>query len=188
MNRHWRIWAPNGPEDRHHEYQVKGIRKSPFLEMLDVRTKSSSHVAREPIAFDLTRARASVVSGIVTNGGRSRPGVSLPTAAHVPSTMATSLRSSRSAGLPDYQGPGEPLRPDRITQAATFQNTGAAPDAHATPVPKQDADRAFEAAACIGCGACGLPNASAMLFTSAKASHLTFRLLCRVLPRTTKRP
>ena len=65
---------------------------------------------------------------------------------------------------------------DRIIQAGGYisVNTGAAPDAHATPVPKQDAERAFEAAACIGCGACvaACPNASAMLFTSAKVTHL----------------
>ena len=65
---------------------------------------------------------------------------------------------------------------DHIIQAGGYisVNTGAAPDAHATPVPKPDADRAFEAAACIGCGACvaACPNASAMLFTSAKVTHL----------------
>ncbi len=65
---------------------------------------------------------------------------------------------------------------DRIIQAGGYVsvNTGAAPDAHATPVPKDRADRAFEAAACIGCGACvaACPNASAMLFTSAKVTHL----------------
>ena len=65
---------------------------------------------------------------------------------------------------------------DRIIQAGGYisVNTGAAPDAHSTPVPKKDADRAFEAAACIGCGACvaACPNGSAMLFTSAKVTHL----------------
>jgi len=65
---------------------------------------------------------------------------------------------------------------DRIIQAGGYisVNTGAAPEAHSTPVPKQDADKAFEAAACIGCGACvaACPNASAMLFTSAKVTHL----------------
>jgi succinate dehydrogenase / fumarate reductase iron-sulfur subunit len=52
--------------------------------------------------------------------------------------------------------------------------TGNAPDANAVPVPKQAADRAMDAAQCIGCGACvaACPNASAMLFTAAKASHL----------------
>jgi succinate dehydrogenase / fumarate reductase iron-sulfur subunit len=52
--------------------------------------------------------------------------------------------------------------------------TGSAPDGNAIPVPKPDADRAMDAAACIGCGACvaACPNASAMLFTAAKVSHL----------------
>ena len=65
--------------------------------------------------------------------------------------------------------------------------TGAAPDAHATAVPKQVAVRAFEAAACIGCGACvaACPNASAMLFTSAKVTHL--QLLPQGKPENYKR-
>jgi succinate dehydrogenase / fumarate reductase iron-sulfur subunit len=65
---------------------------------------------------------------------------------------------------------------DRIIQAGGFISapTGSAPDANATPVPKEDADTAFEAAACIGCGACvaACPNGSAMLFTAAKVTHL----------------
>jgi succinate dehydrogenase / fumarate reductase iron-sulfur subunit len=52
--------------------------------------------------------------------------------------------------------------------------TGTAPEAHATPVPKKDSDAAFDAATCIGCGACvaACPNASSMLFTAAKVTHL----------------
>jgi len=65
---------------------------------------------------------------------------------------------------------------DRIIQAGGFITapTGSAPDASAVLVPKEDADTAFDAAACIGCGACvaACPNASAMLFTSAKITHL----------------
>jgi succinate dehydrogenase / fumarate reductase iron-sulfur subunit len=65
---------------------------------------------------------------------------------------------------------------DRIIQAGGYITapTGSAPDANAIPVPKDDADFAFEAAACIGCGACvaQCPNASAMLFTAAKVAHL----------------
>ena len=67
---------------------------------------------------------------------------------------------------------------DRIIAAGGFVsvNTGAAPEASTIPVPKADADRAFDAAACIGCGACvaACKNASAMLFVSAKVSHLSF--------------
>ena len=65
---------------------------------------------------------------------------------------------------------------DRIIQAGGFISapTGGAPDGNAIPVPKQDADEAMDAAACIGCGACvaACPNASASLFTAAKISHL----------------
>jgi succinate dehydrogenase / fumarate reductase iron-sulfur subunit len=65
---------------------------------------------------------------------------------------------------------------DRVVQAGGFVsvNTGGAPDGNALPVAKVDQDRAMDAAACIGCGACvaACPNASAMLFLSAKVSHL----------------
>ena len=65
---------------------------------------------------------------------------------------------------------------DRIIQAGGFVSapTGSAPEANAILVPKEAADTAFDAAACIGCGACvaACPNASAMLFTSAKLTHL----------------
>src|SRR5690625_7433495 len=65
---------------------------------------------------------------------------------------------------------------DRIIQAGGFITapTGTAPEAHATPVAKTDADRAFDAATCIGCGACvaACPNGSASLFLGAKIAHL----------------
>ncbi len=65
---------------------------------------------------------------------------------------------------------------DRIIAAGGFIsiNAGSAPEAHSVPVPKLQADRAFDAATCIGCGACvaACPNGSAMLFTSAKITHL----------------
>jgi succinate dehydrogenase / fumarate reductase iron-sulfur subunit len=65
---------------------------------------------------------------------------------------------------------------DRIQQAGGFVSvgTGGVPDANAIPIPKTDADKAFDAATCIGCGACvaACKNASAMLFVSAKVSQL----------------
>ena len=65
---------------------------------------------------------------------------------------------------------------DRIIAAGGFVgvSTGSAPDGNAIPIPKTDADLAMDAAQCIGCGACvaACPNASAMLFTSAKSGHL----------------
>ena len=65
---------------------------------------------------------------------------------------------------------------DRIIQAGGYisVNTGSAPEAHSVPVPKDDADRAFNVATCIGCGACvaACPNGSASLFMGAKITHL----------------
>src|SRR5699024_7580264 len=65
---------------------------------------------------------------------------------------------------------------DRIIASGGYISapTAAAPDAHATPVAKPDADRALDASVCIGCGACvaACPNGSGMLFTGAKATHL----------------
>jgi len=65
---------------------------------------------------------------------------------------------------------------DRIIAAGGFITApiGSAPDGNAIPVPKEDSDLAMDAAACIGCGACvaACPNASAMLYTAAKVSHL----------------
>lgn len=78
---------------------------------------------------------------------------------------------------------------DRIVQAGGFVSarSGSAPEANSIPVAKHNADRAMEAAACIGCGACAAacPNASAMLFTSAKVSHLA--LLPQGDPERTER-
>jgi succinate dehydrogenase / fumarate reductase, iron-sulfur subunit len=78
---------------------------------------------------------------------------------------------------------------DRIVQAGGFisARAGSAPEANSIPVPKHDADVAMEAAACIGCGACAAacPNASAMLFTAAKVSHLA--LLPQGEPERTNR-
>jgi succinate dehydrogenase / fumarate reductase iron-sulfur subunit len=83
----------------------------------------------------------------------------------------------RAAGFPvvrDLAVDRSPL--DRIIEAGGFisVNTGAASDANLTPVPKAAADQAFDAAACIGCGACvaACPNSAAQLFTSAKVGHL----------------
>jgi len=65
---------------------------------------------------------------------------------------------------------------EKIQQAGGFvsTNVGSAPDANSVPIPKEDADRAMDAAACIGCGACvaACPNGSAMLFVGAKLAHL----------------
>jgi succinate dehydrogenase / fumarate reductase, iron-sulfur subunit len=180
-----RIWRQHGPGEhgRMVAYQVAGV--SPdmsFLEVLDALNERLTLDGAEPVAFDHDcREGICGACGLVING-----------VAHGPSQATTTcqlhMRHFRDGDTIDV----EPWRArafpvvkdlvvdrgalDRVIQAGGYVSapTGSAPDAHALPVPKADADAAFEAATCIGCGACvaACPNGSAMLFTAAKVTHL----------------
>ena len=192
MNLTLKIWRQDGPEDRGamHEYQVKGIsEESSFLEMLDVLNEELFARGEEPIAFD-SDCREGICGqcGIVINGIAHGPEVTTTCQLHM-----RTFHDGDTITIEPWRAEAFPVIKDlvvnrsaldRIIQAGGYIS---APDAHATPVPKQDADRAFEAAACIGCGACvaACPNASAMLFTSAKVTHL--QLLPQGKPENYKR-
>jgi succinate dehydrogenase / fumarate reductase iron-sulfur subunit len=180
-----RIWRQKGPQDKGRmvSYQVTDV--SPdmsFLEMLDVLNERLTLDGEEPVAFDHDcREGICGACSMVING-----------TAHGPQKLTTTcqlhMRTFSDGDTIDI----EPWRArafpvvkdlvvdrsafDKIIQAGGFVSapTGAAPEAHSTPVPKVDADAAFEAAACIGCGACvaACPNGSGMLFTAAKITHL----------------
>ncbi len=153
-----------------------------FLEMLDVLNEELIAKGEDPIAFDHDcREGICGMCSMVING---RP--------HGPQKNTTACQLHMRQFNDGDEITIEPWRAkafpvikdlavdrsafDRIIQAGGYISvaTGNAPDGNAIPVPKQDSDRAFDAAACIGCGACvaACPNASAMLFTSAKVAHL----------------
>lgn len=184
MNITLRVWRQKSRDDegRMVTYQVEDVNEDmSFLEMLDVLNEKLTLQGEEPIAFDHDcREGICGACGVVINGVAHGP--------EVTTTCQLHMRSFSDGDVIDV----EPWRAkafpvikdlvvdrsafDRIIQAGGYISapTGTAPDAHATPVPKADADRAFDAATCIGCGACvaACPNASAMLFTAAKVTHL----------------
>ena len=184
MNIKLKIWRQKNKDSKGHfeEYAMSGIEEHmSFLEVLDLLNEQLFAEGKEPVAFD-SDCREGICGqcGIVINGIAHGPEVTTTCQLHMRSFNdgdVITIEPWRASGFPiikDLVVNRSAL--DRIIQAGGYisVNTGAAPDAHATPVPKQDADRAFEAAACIGCGACvaACPNASAMLFTSAKVTHL----------------
>jgi succinate dehydrogenase / fumarate reductase iron-sulfur subunit len=153
-----------------------------FLEMLDVVNEGLITRGEEPIAFDHDcREGICGQCGIVVNGDPHGPRPATTTCQlHMRSFRdgdVLTLEPWRSAAFPvikDLMVDRGAF--DRIIAAGGFVSvrTGNAPEANSIPVPKDDAELAMDAAACIGCGACvaACPNASAMLFVGAKVSHL----------------
>jgi len=184
MNITLRVWRQPNAEatGRMVGYQVPDVSETmSFLEMLDVLNERLTLDGEDPIAFDHDcREGICGQCGVVING-----------VAHGPQQTTTCQLHMRSFSDGDVIDV-EPWRADafpvikdlvvnrgafdRIIQAGGFISapTGTAPDANAVLVPKVDSDHAFDAATCIGCGACvaACPNGSAMLFTAAKVTHL----------------
>ena len=163
-------------------YELVGVTEDmSFLEMLDVLNEELTARGEDPVAFDSDcREGICGMCGIVINGQAHGPERTTTCQLHM-----RSFKDGDKITLEPWRASAFPVIKDLVVDRSAFDriiqaggyisvNTGAAPDAHATPVPKEDADRAFEAAACIGCGACvaACPNASSMLFTAAKVTHL----------------
>ncbi|MGH9816758.1 MAG: succinate dehydrogenase/fumarate reductase iron-sulfur subunit [Candidatus Acidiferrales bacterium] len=153
-----------------------------FLEMLDVVNEGLIEKGEEPIAFDHDcREGICGQCGVVVNG-----------AAHGPRRATTtcqlhmrSFRDGDTITIEPWQASSFPVIKDLMVDRSAFDRiiaaggfistpTGNAPDGNAILVPKKNSDLAMDAAQCIGCGACvaACPNGSAMLFVSAKVSHL----------------
>jgi succinate dehydrogenase / fumarate reductase iron-sulfur subunit len=178
----WRQAAPGAP-GRLETYTAADI--SPdmsFVEMLDVVNEGLIGNGGDPIAFDHDCREGICGScGMMINGAAHGP-MKLTTACQL--HMRT-FKDGDEVWIEPWRAKAFPVIKDlvvdrsafdRIIQAGGFVSapTGGAPDGNAIPVPKQDADQAMDAAACIGCGACvaACPNASASLFTAAKITHL----------------
>ncbi|RKS71963.1 succinate dehydrogenase / fumarate reductase iron-sulfur subunit [Actinomadura pelletieri DSM 43383] len=180
-----RVWRQSNPADKGRmvEYELDDVSPdASFLEMLDVLNEKLIASGEEPVAFDHDcREGICGMCSLVINGTPHGPERNT-------TTCQLHMRKFKDGEVIDV----EPWRAsafpvvkdlvvdrsafDRIIQSGGFITapTGTAPEAHATPVPKPDADQAFEAAECIGCGACvaACPNGSAALFLGAKITHL----------------
>jgi len=166
-----------------------------FLEMLDVVNEELTGKGEEPIAFDHDcREGICGTCSLVINGKPHGPHRGVATC----QTYMRSFKDGEEIVVEPFRARPFPVIKDlvvnrkafdRIMQAGGFISvrTGSAPDANAIPVPKDRAERAMDAAACIGCGACVAvcKNASAMLFVSAKISQ--FSLLPQGQPERYRR-
>lgn len=164
-------------------YQVQGVTPDmSFLEMLDLLNENLQGKGEAPVAFDhdcregICGMCGFLINGVAHGGHRGTTVCQLSMRFFKDGDSLT-LEPWRAEAFPVLRDLAVDRSAfDRIIQAGGFISapTGVAPDARAILVPKTEADRAMDAAACIGCGACvaACPNAAAMLFTAAKITHL----------------
>lgn len=165
-------------------YQVSDI--SPdmsFLEMMDVLNEQLIQKGDDPVAFDHDcREGICGMCSMFINGRAHGPKTGITTC----QLHMRSFNNGDTIVIEPFRSSAFPVIKDLVVDRSAFDriiskggfisvNTGNAQDANSIPIPKENADEAFEAAACIGCGACvaTCPNGSAMLFTSAKISQLS---------------
>jgi succinate dehydrogenase / fumarate reductase, iron-sulfur subunit len=180
-----KVWRQRNPADRgrFETYEANDISEHmSFLEMLDVVNEDLIRRGENPIVFDSDcREGICGMCGFMINGIAHGPN---------PATTVCQLhlrffKDGDTIVLEPWRASAFPVLQDlavdrgaldRIIEAGGYisADAGSAPEANGTPVGKTNADRAFDAATCIGCGACvaACPNASAMLFMSAKVAHL----------------
>ncbi len=180
-----KIWRQEGPDTkgRLETYSADGISTDmSFLEMLDVVNERLTLEGKQPFAFDYDcREGICGQCGCVVNGRAHGPEKATTLCQlHMrhfsdgDSIVIEPFRARAFKVIKDLAVDRSPF--DKIIQAGGYisANTGGAPDANSILIPQDIAEKAMDAAACIGCGACvaACPNASAMLFVSAKVSHL----------------
>lgn len=198
LNLKLKVWRQKGPQDKGFfmEYDAKGI--SPdmsFLEMLDVMNAELIRKGQEPVEFDHDCREGICGScSLVINGNAHGPDLATTTC----QLHMRRFKNGDTIYIEPFRATSFPVVRDLVVDRSSFDrilhaggyisvNTGSAQDANALPVSKNLADRSFEAAACIGCGACvaTCKNASASLFVAAKITQLA--LLPQGQPERDKR-
>ena len=180
-----RVWRQSGPHDegRFETYEAPGISEDmSFLEMLDIVNENLVMAGGEPFAFDHDcREGICGTCGLMINGRAHGPQAGTATCQlhmrkfnHGDTIVIEPWRATAFPIIRDLVVDRTPF--DRIIEAGGYISapTGSAPEANLIPVPKETADAAMDAAACIGCAACvaACPNSAAQLFTAAKVAHL----------------
>ena len=180
-----RIWRQAGPEapGDFETYEVDGVTEEmSFLELLDVLNEQLTGEGREPVAFD-SDCREGICGscGLMIDGQAHGPQRGTATC----QLHMRRFRDGDTVTVEPFRSAGFPLVKDLVVDRGAFDRiieaggfitapTGSAPDANLIAVPKENADRAMDAAGCIGCGACvaACPNGAGQLFTAAKLAHL----------------
>ncbi|MEJ6680538.1 MAG: succinate dehydrogenase/fumarate reductase iron-sulfur subunit [Flavobacteriales bacterium] len=182
-----KIWRQDGPKEKGQmvDYNVDGIEGDmSFLEMMDILNSQLIEKGEEPINFDHDCREGICGScSMFINGEAHGPGRNVTTC----QLHMRSFKDGETIFIEPWRAKAFPVIKDlmvdrsafdRIIQAGGYvsvNTSGNTQDANSIPIPKEDADLAFDAATCIGCGACvaTCKNASAMLFTSAKVAQLS---------------
>lgn len=187
MNLTLKIWRQKGPKEKGamKEYKVSDISEHmSFLEMLDVLNEQLVNKGEEPVVFDHDcREGICGMCSLYINGEAHGPDRGVTTC----QLHMRKFKDGDTIYIEPWRSKAFPVQKDlmvdrssfdRVIQAGGFvsvNTSGNTQDANAIPIPKEDADKAFDAATCIGCGACvaTCKNSSAMLFVSAKVSQLS---------------
>ena len=179
-----RIWRQKNADSKGKlvPYELDNVSEHmSFLEMIDVLNERLTLEGDDPVSIDSDcREGICGMCGVVINGEPHGP--------ENTTTCQLHMRTFNDGDVIDvepWKADAFPVIKDLVVDRGAFDRiiqsggyisapTGSAPEANNLPVPKHDADHAFEAATCIGCGACvaACPNGSAMLFTAAKITHL----------------
>jgi succinate dehydrogenase / fumarate reductase iron-sulfur subunit len=180
------VWRQKGPDatGRFATYQLGGVsQEMSFLEMLDLLNERLIAGGEEPVEFDHDCREGICGScGVMIDGQAHGPELGTATC----QLHMRKFNDGATIVVEPWRATGFPIIKDLVVDRSSFDriiehggfisvDTGSAPDANLIPVPKEVADTAFDAAACIGCGACvaACPNGAANLFTAAKINHLS---------------